>query len=94
MSHAPTGGNDAVVGGVLRPTQTAVPADDGDLRNAARGQALAGVCEEVGVDIHRHHRAGLADQMAQQRSVVAAACPDLEHAVARLHVELTQAFSP
>jgi hypothetical protein len=49
---------------VLRPTQTAVPADDGDLRNAARSQALAGVCNEVGVDVHRHHCAGLADQMA------------------------------
>lgn len=34
--------------------------------------------------------AGLADQMAQQRRVVAAARADLQHAVSRLDVELFQ----
>ena len=86
----PDGGNDAVVRGQFGPTPTAITAADRDLRNPTCGQALAGVCDEVGVDVHRHHGAGLADQMAQQRRVVAAAGPDLEHSVSWLHIELVQ----
>jgi hypothetical protein len=82
------GGNDAVVGGVLGPPQAAVTAADRHMGNSTLGQAGTGVLDEVNVDVDRHHSAGLADKLGQQRRVIAAARPDFQHAMARSHIEL------
>ncbi len=77
------GGDDAVVGRALRVAPGAVRAGHGDLAEPGAGQVLAGRPDQFGVDVDAGHLARGADDVADQRGVVAGPGADLEHPVAR-----------
>ena len=56
----------------------------------ARRQVLAGGGDDVGIQVHRGDPARVARQAGEQRGVVPGSGADLEHPVARLHVELLE----